>query len=396
MRSILHLSIPAFPVAVARVTEPALRQHPGAVAPAHSERALVQAVSTEARADGVREGMPVYRARRFCPALKLLPPDPALAGRAMKALVELTSAYTPLWEPGRTGRLYLDLTGTGRLLGPGRDAAARLEREIRDRLRLAGNVGVAANKLTSRIASDYLDKPGVCDVLRGSEGNFIGPLPVSVLPGMGEARTRLLLEELNLRRVEELARLSLAQLHLVFGPLDLLMQRRARGIDPSPVLPPRRIPMVAEEALLPREENDDALLMAEVCRLAERCGFRLRERGLGAGQLSFTLHYADGVAVRRSATLPRPESTDAALLAAAGELFRRACERRVRVKSMRLACGRLAPAGRQLDLFGDHDTSPQEKALQQALDELRGRYGMNAVRRGKSLAPGSRLLDSGA
>ena len=213
-----------------------------------------------------------------------LPPDPQLLGRAGRALVELAAAYSPLIEPAAAGRLFLDLTGCGRLLGPGRDAAARLERELAARLRLAGSVGVAGNKLVSRIAAGYLERPGVCDVLRGAEAGFIAPLPVAVLPGIGAARELALASELNLRRVEELARLSVAQLRLPFGPLAPLLHQRARGVDPSPVLPPRRTPGVVEETFLAREENDDDLLLAELCRLVEGCGRRLRLQGLGRGR----------------------------------------------------------------------------------------------------------------
>ncbi|BCR03044.1 hypothetical protein DESUT3_01130 [Desulfuromonas versatilis] len=386
-RDILHFTIPDFPIAVARVIDATLRERPLAVVPGNSGRALLQSVSAEARAEGVREGMPVYRAQRCCPGLRLLTPDPARVGRAMQALVELTRGYTPLWEPEQGGQLYLDLTGCGRLFGPGRDVAARLEKEVAARLRLHGAVGVAGNKLVSRIASHYLRRPGVCDVLRGSERSFIGPLAVSVLPGIGATREELLLLELNLRRVEELAALSLPQLRLVFGAFAPLARQRAQGVDPSPVQPPRRRPEVAEETFLAEEENDDAVLLAELCRLVEGCGLRLRQLGRGARQLVFSLHYADGVNERRTAALAAPENQDLALLAAAEGLFFQACQRRVRVKGMKLVCRQLSEASAQLELFGcgGAAASAQDEALQRALDALRERHGMGVVRRGRSL-----------
>jgi DNA polymerase-4 len=384
MRDILHLYIPAFPLAVARVADPGLRDRPLAVAPGNSERALLQCVSAEARAEGVREGMPVFRARRFCPSLQLLLPDPESTARAARELVETAATYTPLWEPATPGRLYLDLTGSGRLMGPGRDAAARMEKEIAGRLRLQGTVGVAGNKLVARIASGYLDKPGVCDVLRGSEESFIGPLPVTVLPGVGGARAELL-EELNLRRVAEVAALAVAQLRLACGPFASLLHQRARGLDPSPVQPPRRKPEVAEDTFLPQEENDDALLLAELCRLAEGCGLRLRRLGKGARKLLLTVRFADGVTEQGSTLFLRPENRDLPLMAAAEELFYRVCRRRLRVRSLRLGAGRLEGEDRQLDLFALPPESLHREPLQEALDRLRERYGMGAVRWGKCI-----------
>lgn len=380
-RDVLHLAVPAFPIALARLSEPVLRGRPVAVAPGHSARALIQCVSSEARADGVEEGMSVRRARQFCPALSLLPPDPAVLSRGTGELLALFSRYTPVTEPARPGHFFLDLTGSRRLLGPGRDAAMRLEREIAGQLGLHANVGVAGNKLVSRIAAGCLDKPGICDVLRGSEAGFIAPLPVGVLPGVGRARQALLLQELNLRRIEEVAALGIVPLRLAFGAFAPLLHQRARGIDPSPVQPPRRSPQVSEESVLPRAENDDAWLLAELCRLVEECGRRLRRQGRGARRLILTVTYADGMSRQAVASPETPLCGDLELFPVAEELFERAGRRRLRVRSMRFDCGRLAAPDRQLDLFAGA-VGPDR--LQESLDRLRDRYGMAAVRWGRS------------
>jgi DNA polymerase-4 len=383
MRDILHLSIPAFPIAVARVADAALRGRPVAVAPLNSERALLHCVSAEARAEGVHEGMAIYRARRLCPALSVIPPDPRLTGRAGGALRELLLPYTPLWEPTAPGRFFLDLSGSRRLLGPGRDAAARLEREIGDRLRLTGQLGVAGNKLVSRIAAGCLERPGICDVLRGSEAAFLGPLPVTVLPGVGAVRQALLLEELNLRRVGELADLTAAALQIAFGPFGALLHQRAQGVDPSPVRPPQRTLCLLREAFLPRADNDSAQVAAALCRLVEECGLALRGAGRGTGRLRLCVRYADGVEERTTHPFARPEHRDERLLAAASALLERAGKRRVRVAGLQLECTPLLPRDRQLELFAipDADAERRER-LQDALDTLRRRHGMEAVRRG--------------
>lgn len=386
MRDILHLSIPAFAIALARVDDPSLRERPVAIAPAHSERALLQSVSREARREGLFEGMPANQARRLCPALKVLPPDPQLLARGTRSLLELTGNYSPVTEPSSLGSYYLDLSGCRRLLGPARDAAARMEREITARLRLQGAVGVAGNKLVSAIASGYLDKPGVCDVLRGSEQGFLAPLPVASLPGIGPQRQMTLLRDLNLRHIGELSVLPVSRLRLVFGPFAPLLSQRAQGIDPSPVRPPQRAEGVSEETFLRREDNDDAVLLAELCRLVEGCGLRLRQLGKAAGKLTLAITYADGVGEQRMQTLPIPLDHDLLLYPVAEELFLKACQRRVRIRGLRLTCTRFSGAGQQLDLFASASAvSPQQQSLQAALDELRLRHGMQAVRWGRSI-----------
>jgi DNA polymerase-4 len=385
-RDVLHLSIPAFPIALARIADASLRGRPVGVAPGHSERALLQFVSAEARAEGVNEGMPVFRARQFCSSLTLLPPDPALMAKGMDSLLELSGQFSPVWEPAAPGRLFIDLTGSRRLFGPGRDMAARLEREIEGRLRLQGSLGIAGNKMVSRIAAGYLTKPGICDVLRGSERGFIAPLPISVLPGVGQTREALLLRDLNLRRVEEVAALAVPQLRLVFGPFALLLHQRACGVDPSPVQPPRRTPEVIEECFLEREENDDSLLLAELLRLVERCGLRLRRQGKGAQRLTLTVTYTDGVAEQAVYAFTSHLNNDRVLFSAAEELFLKACRRRVRVKAMRLHFTRLAAENLQMDLFATSgEPNPRQTALQTTLDRLREKHGMTAIGWGRSV-----------
>ncbi|MCP3176075.1 DNA polymerase IV [Desulfuromonas sp. KJ2020] len=385
-RDILHLHIPDFAVAVARVIDPALRQRPVALASGTSERALLQCVSTEGRAEGLVPGMAVRVARRLCPRLTLIPPDPVALFRAQAALCRLGAEISPLVEPEIAGRLYLDISGSRRLLGPGRDVAARLEGEVDRQLRLSGAVGLAGNKLVSRIAAGYLERPGVCDVLRGSEAPFISTLPVSVLPGVGQTRASLLLRELHLRRVGDLAALSLEELRLLFGGFAPLLRQRACGIDPSPVSPPARTPEVREQGFLPQADNDDEALLATLARLVEGCAYRLRQRGQRAGLLVLTLYYEDGVTARRSRRLPSPVAADTALMDSAEALFYATCQRRVRLKGMRLACRELGTA-RQLDLFASAGGEPsrREGTLLQALDQLRQRHGVDVVRRGRTL-----------
>jgi DNA polymerase-4 len=295
----------------------------------------------------------------------------------MQALLKMADTYSPVSEPVAAGQFFFDLSGCRRLLGPGRDVATRLDREIAAGLCLQGQVGVAGNKLVARIAAGCLDKPGVCDVLRGAERPFIGPLPVSVLPGVGEARRQLLMQDLNLKRVAEVAALSQAQLRLAFGPFAPLLYQRARGIDPSPVQPPRRTPQILEESFLPREENDDAILLAELCRLAESCGLRLRQAGRGTARLALTLIYADGAVEKRRASLPSALSHDLLLYEAAEKLFFQTCTRRVRLRGMRLLCDRLSLENGQASLFDvASGPSPGEAALQEALDRLRKELGI--------------------
>ena len=236
-RHIIHLHIPSFSISVARVCSPALRSRPVAVAPPQSERALILAVSPEARKEGIFKGMPLSKAMKQCPGLTALPPDPGLTERASKAMTRVVGQYTPLWEPSRPGHIYLDVTGTERLWGKAKDTGYRLRQEIKARLRLSGTVGVAGNKMVSSIASRITPSLEVMDVDPGREPSFMAPLKVDVVPGIGRVRRKILLEELNIIRVRELAALDVGALKLISADWPMSFTR-----EPWALIPPRSTP----------------------------------------------------------------------------------------------------------------------------------------------------------
>src|SRR5512145_3529107 len=153
VRSVLFVDPPAFVATVERMAAPALRSRPLAVAPPGADRATVLALSSEARAAGIARGMLVRQAKKLCPDLVLLPPNPRLYARASRALHEILRLYAPVIEPRGYGHAFLDLTGTERLFGSPTDVAERIRRESLDRLGLPITSGVAANKLVSEAAT---------------------------------------------------------------------------------------------------------------------------------------------------------------------------------------------------------------------------------------------------
>jgi DNA polymerase-4 len=381
LRNIVHIHIPAFPIAVARVVHPELRARPVAVAPAQSVRGLVLSVSSEARREGLFKGMPLVKAFARCPGLTVIPPDPGLAERAGRELCRMAAWYTPLWEPSRPGHVYLDLTGTQRLWGRAKDTALRLGREIKGRLCLPGTAGVAGNKMVSGIASRIIPPEEILDVVHGREPGFMAPLSVGLLPGIGRLRRSLLLEELNITRVRDLAALDMASLAVLFGRQAPVIHQRALGMDPTPVYPSQREPAVKEEITLPEDENDDRKLMDALFTLVERCGRRLREKALLPGKAGILIRYADHMEVKRQCTFLHPGFWDFELYDPVKGLFFKACTRRVRVRFIRVWFRDLARPDHQLSLFNGFSPDRRKKTrLIQALDRIRERHGQDAIR----------------
>ncbi|MBU1904906.1 MAG: DNA polymerase IV [Proteobacteria bacterium] len=390
-RHIIHLHIPALPIAVARISRPELRERPVAVAPTRSERSLILSVSHEARSEGVFKGMPLERAKKRCPGMMVLFPDPEGIKKACQNIVRAAARYTPCYEPSRPGHIYLDLTGTQRLWGKVKDTACHLRKEIQKRLCLTGTVGVASNKMVSNIASRATSSEGVLDVDPGREAPFIAPLKVGLMPGIGRIRQKVLLEELNIIRIRQLAALDMGSLKLIFGQQAYLIHQRAVGIDPTPVYPSTKKPAVGEAITLSQDENDDVRLLGHLYRLVETCSYRMRKRALIPQKAGLLIRYADQVEARRHLRLPVPERqisglrfSDVDLYKPLEKLFFNVCNRRVGVRSMKVWFCEFSRPSPQLALF--HTLSPDENKLStitRALDRIRERYGANAIMYGR-------------
>ncbi len=382
MRSVLFIDPPAFCTTVEALVAPALRERPVAVAPPGADRAVVLALSAEARAAGITRGMAVRQARRMCPDLVLLPPNPRLYARASHALYDLLRPWAPVLEPRGWGHAYLDLTGTTRLFGPPADVAARLAREARERLRLPLTVGVAANKLVSAAAAAVVKAEGnspLC-VPGGGEAGFLAPHPVTLLPDLPE-RVRTRLDDYQLERIGEVAAIPEAALCAVLGAAGRPLRAHARGIDPRPVLPPERRAELRAAHVLATDTNDPATLDRLLRRLAERVGSALRRGGLEAGRLAVTLAYAD-FATARAATPLRAAPLDAELWHAARLALARAHTRRTAVRELAVVAERVVQGSGQLELFEVAAHQVPGSGVQSALDRIRQRWGAGSARWG--------------
>jgi DNA polymerase-4 len=332
---------------------------------------VVTALSPEASEAGIHKGMILARALRRCRDLVVLPPNEPLYARASRALCRILESFSPVLEPAGYGHAYLDMTGTGRIFGPPRDAAWRAQKEIRQRLRLDASFGVACNKMVSRIAAVVTEPVGLQDVPAGGESAFLAPLPARLLPGVGP-KTQEQLRELNIQLIRQLASMNLDHLMIAFGRLGFVLHQRALGIDDTPVYPPRAIPALEEETALAEDSNDWDLLRGALRGLCERAGERMRWQKQRAGRMELRVRYSDYREAEGKAKLVPPLQSTAGLSARAEGLFERIVTRRTRVRSLHLRLTELSSGPAQLDLFADPAVERRAR-LDAALDMLRHR-----------------------
>ncbi len=387
-RSIIHLNVADFAVAVERAVDRRLNERPVVIAPEGAVRAAVYDMSNEAYIAGIRKGMALQRAVRLCKDVRILPPHPHRYEQAMRAVLKRALPYSPLIETGEDdGHLFMDATGTGRLFGPPRDVAWRLRRQIKTDLGLDPIWSVAPNKLVAKVATRLVKPDGEYIVAAGEEKSLLAPLPVRLVPGI-ERDDLLRLREFNLTHAFQVAALSLEQLEIPFATRARLLYEAVRGIDPSPVLPVgQKPPQVIADHEFGTDTNDVHTLESVLYRLVEQAGGRLRQRRRAARRIAVVLDYSDGMRRARQVAARPATANDRVLFELARRALQLAWMRRVRIRHLRLICDRLIFPPAQLELFAaDQKADKKRSGLISAIDNVRQRFGHESIHFGRTLA----------
>ncbi len=391
-RQIVCFGIPRLAVALAQLDDPTLRTRPVAVAFAHTSRAMIHEVSPEAEDAGVVPGLQTNQARRRCPTLQLVPPNPSRVSQAHHALMPFITPIAPIWESYRPGHFYLDLTGTTRLFGATCDTTMRLERDVSARLGLQAVAGIGTNKLVAHMASSLLTPPQLCDVRAGSEQDFLSPLPVSTLPGLrgpGGITLQTRLADLNLQTIGDVSEISVEALETVCGRWGRQLYQWARGIDCLPVIAPEASLSLTHSYLFEPDTIDhDRLIGGLSCLLDSLCHDLRRQHRL-CHRLELTLLYSDQLTIQRSSVLYTPTHWEVDMFPSAQTLFRRCFQRRVRIRSLIIRSNSFSPPPEQLSLFPAHNSDepqdqPRPHRLALAMDHLHTRFGMKIIQWGRS------------
>ena len=386
-RAIIHLNVADFAVAVERALDRRLENRPVIIAPAGAARAAVYDMSEEAYRTGVRKEMPLPAALRRCRDARVIPPHLDRYAQAMGALLKEALPYSPLIEPGeRDGHLFMDVTGTRRLFGPPIDVAWRLQRRIRTGLSLSPIWAVAPNKLVAKVATRIVKPTGEYIVGAGEEAAFLSPLPLFLLPGI-ERSDLLQFRALNLTRAAHVTALSPVELDIAFGNRGRMIHETVRGIDPSPVRPmAEKAPRIAIDHTFGTDTHDPEVMSGVLYLLVEEAGRELRRQRLAARRIGVFIDYTDGIQHVRSAALRPASANDISLFEAARTVLHAAWVRRVRVRHLRLVCDRLTFPPAQLSLFAaDRNAEKKRSAIVAALDAVRGRFGIDALRVGRTV-----------
>jgi DNA polymerase IV len=373
--TILHADLDAFYASVEQRDDPRLRGRPVIVG-----AGVVLAASYEAKAHGVRTAMGGVLARRLCPRAVVVPPRMGEYAKASKAVFEVFRQTTPLVEGLSIDEAFLDVGGLAKISGTPAEIAVRLRRDVREQVGLPITVGVARTKFLAKVASGVAKPDGLLEVPPDGELAFLHPLPVERLWGVGPV-TAGKLHDRGITSVGEVARLGEAALVSMVGQASgRHLHALAHNRDPRPVDVGRRRRSIGSQRALGRSPRSFEDLDAVVIGLVERVTRRMRGAGRAGRTVVLRLRFDDYSRATRSHTLPWPTSHSHTILVTARTLL---------VEAMpmirRQGCTLVGVAVANLDDSGVIQlTLPFERhngALDAALDQVRERFGADAVTR---------------
>ena len=448
-RVVMLVDVDAFFAQVEQVLHPELRGKPVIVGGMPGESSVVASASYEARTFGVRVAMPLSWAYRLCPQAVFLKGHFSHYRKASDEILEVLEEFAPLVEPVSVDEAYLAFPGCERLYrfrrpwltegstsdegtsrerspaGPAKpakgdevtpvDLAERIQQAVRKRTALYVSVGVGANKLIAKLACKLAKPAGVAWICPGYEAEFLAPLVVSALPGIGRA-TRRRLAKFNVHTVAELRQISQDLLQATFGVPGRTLAQYARGEDPSPLKPPTRsasldCPVsdeqrkdhtqaqedyasrrwrgrpksVSRETTFETGIMDRAVVEGMLYYITERACRRLRQLALKARCVTVKLRYSDFETSLLSRSLTEHTDQDHHIYELARELFRRLFTRRVRVRLIGVSLSRLSAQAVHQQPLLETDDYERSGRLYRSLDRIRERFGFSAVTAGKSI-----------
>ncbi|MFF8818176.1 DNA polymerase IV [Leucobacter sp. NPDC015123] len=391
--SILHVDMDAFFVSVELLDRPELRGLP--VAAAHdTSRSVVSSASYEARKFGVRSAMPIARARQLCPQIVFVTPVFEKYRLASRTVMGIFREFTPLVEPLSIDEAFLDVAGSVGLFGPPIEIARQIKERVFAETKLPLSVGLAGTKFVAKLASQRAKPEGILEIPPARTLEFLHPLPIKAMWGVGAATERAL-KTRAIHSVGDLAREPLASLRQIVGNASAeRLHDLANGRDARDVETTRVEKSIGHEETFAVDVADVGELERELLRLSTRTSERLRDAGLEARTIAIKVRWDTFETVTRSRTLQEPTNATQRVYRTARELFAALSPEGRLPRAVRLIGVRaeqLIPAGSEGQALWDDDE--QWRALDSAVDEVRGKFGAAGLTSARLLGGRGEVVD---
>ena len=385
VKAIIHLDMDAFYPSVEMLDNPALKGKPVIVGGSR-ERGVISSASYAARRFGIHSAQPVSAAMRLCPHGIFLPVRMGRYREVSRDVFRIFHGFTPLVEPLSIDEAFLDVTGSIRLFGQPEDIARTIKQTVLEETGLTVSAGVSSNKFVAKIASDMEKPDGLTVVPHDRIMEFLDPLPINKMWGVGGATQRALMR-LNVRTFKDLRSLPPEVLEKRFGKHGIEMHRLSMGVDDRDVIPDHVAKSVGHEETFSRDILDIDMAKKKLLYLANKVASRMRSMGAAGRTVTLKVRYGDFHRITRSKRLSKSTDDGLEIYSAACSLLERtaADKRPVRLLGVSLSRLSFSETENQFTLFDIDQDYKKRKKLNMALDSLQKKYGERSIRPGTLL-----------
>ena len=375
-KDVLHIRLKNIELQMECMMDPGLKTRPVAIISSPHPNGSIIFLSPEAEEEGLSRGMKVSVIRKMSNCTQLLPYNRSLYDRIHSYIYRALSSFTPIVEPQDIGEFFLDMHGMRAINGHIKNTGLSVINHIKYQTNLSSMVGISVNKLVSRIVTAVIPEP-IHQVKSGEEAQFLSPLKPLVLPAVREKSVHRLLRFLLVKHISQIQSMTTVpdDFRTLFGVHASALYKECQGHDTSLVRPFHLRDHILEQTILPEDTNDENTLYAVIKDLSERVAFKLRQRKQIADKIRLEVHYTDGYKKQRIGKIKGTD--DLSAITECKKLFKKANERRNRVRTILVDVWDFQPYVVQEDLFSHIEQ--QNLSLSIAIDKIRSKYGVHSL-----------------
>ena len=375
-RIIAHFDLDSFFVSVEVLNNPSLKGKPVFVG--GSERGVVAACSYEARKFGIHSGMPSKKALQLCPQAIVLKGTRGEYSKFSRWVTNIIAAKAPLFEKASIDEFYLDLTGMDKFFNP-LQWTIDLRQQIINETQLPISFGMGSNKMIAKIATDEAKPNGYLQVPFGKEREFLAPMPVNKIPGVGE-HTYEVLKAMGIFTINDISLRTKDELEERLGKWGADLWQKSFGIHFGEVTQYHEAKSISSENTFDENKTDLVFLMSELVRLSEKIAFELRQDGKVAGCIAVKIRYPDFETTSRQTTVPFTCADDE-IIPVVKELFHKLYRKGQPIRLLGVRLSELTNEAVQANLFDDVE---RKSDLYKAIDDVKKRFGKLKLKRASS------------
>jgi DNA polymerase-4 len=377
-RYIAHFDLDSFFVSVEMLLDPSLLGK-AVVVGGSRDRGVVTTCSYEARKFGVRSAMPMRKAMELCPHAIVVKSSYGKYAKYSAWVTNIIAANAPLYEKASIDEFYIDLTGMDTFFNP-LEWTIKLRQTIMDETGLPISFGLATNKLVAKIATDEAKPNGYLFVTPGKEKEFLAPLPVEKLGGVGKKSHQTLLG-LGIYTIGDILKYDAGLLEKALGKWGSQLVRQANGLSDSVVSPHRESKSISAENTFEENTADINILLAQLVGQAERVAYELRQEKKFTTCVAIKFRNANFETSTRQITIPATIA-DSDIIKAATDLFTKLYVPGTLVRLLGVRLSGLTDTGAQTNLF---DNKTEQHALYEAIDAVKNKFGKSVLRKARTI-----------